>query len=167
MGRRRRREVEVAVETPFLRINLDLPDAAQSVPLCRRMLRFVLEELALPEARAADIELAVSEATGNVVRHAYAEAGHSYRVTVEFFARCVRLQVEDAGRGFIRADVPPPTREQLGGRGLWLIEQLADAATVSVLPDGGCHLDAEFTLPHPLAFPAATAVVDTDTLGQE
>jgi anti-sigma regulatory factor (Ser/Thr protein kinase) len=150
------------VETSFLRINLDLPDAAQSVPLCRRMLRFVLEELALPEARAADIELALSEATGNVVRHAYVEAGHTYRVTVEFFSHCVRLQVEDTGRGFNRDDVPLPTREQLGGRGLWLIEQLADAATVSALPDGGCCLVAEFALPHPVAFPVLPPVVDPD-----
>jgi anti-sigma regulatory factor (Ser/Thr protein kinase) len=157
------------VDTPFLRINLELPDAAQSVPLCRRMLRFVLDELQVPESRAADIELAISEATGNVVLHAYPEQGHYYRVTVEFFSHCVRLQVEDSGCGFVRADVPPPCQERPGGRGLWLIEQLADIASVTTLPNGGCHLAAEFALPHPLAFPtphltvASEAVEEADT----
>jgi anti-sigma regulatory factor (Ser/Thr protein kinase) len=131
------------------------------------MLRFALDELAVPEARSADIELAVSEATGNVVRHAYAEAGHSYRVTIEFFTRCVCLQVEDAGRGFIRASVPPPNAEQVGGRGLWLIEHLADSTTISALPDDGCCLRAEFGLTHPLGFLAPCPPRTTDSLGEE
>jgi len=130
------------------------------------MLRFALDELAVPEARAADIELAVSEATGNVVRHAYAEVGHSYRVTIEFFSRCVCLQVEDAGRGFTRASVPPPNAEQVGGRGLWLIEHLADDTTISSLPDGGCCLRADFALPHPLGFLPTYPPEATDPLGE-
>src|SRR5688500_15653881 len=104
---------------------MELPDEAQSVPLCRRTLRFVLSELAVPEARAADIELALSEATGNVVRHAYTDVGHSYRVVIEFFSSCVRLVVTDTGRGFSPTDVPEPDLEEVGGRGLWLIEHLA------------------------------------------
>lgn len=155
------------MDTPFLRINLELPDAAQSVPLCRRMLRFVLDELCVPAARAADIELAISEATGNVVLHAYAEEGHDYRVTVEFFPHCVRLQVEDSGRGFVRAEVPAPSEEQPGGRGLWLIEQIADTASVTTLPNGGCHLAAEFALPHPLAFPMPPPMRDSGRLEGE
>jgi anti-sigma regulatory factor (Ser/Thr protein kinase) len=152
------------VDTPFLRINLELPDAVQSVPLCRRMLRFVLDELQLPESRAADIELAISEATGNVVLYAYPDQGHHYRVTVEFFSHCVRLQVEDAGCGFVPADVPAPSRDQAGGRGLWLIEQLADTASVTTLPIGGCHLAAEFALPHPLAFPTPHLTVSSEAV---
>jgi serine/threonine-protein kinase RsbW len=141
------------VETPFLRLNMELPDEAQSVPLCRRTLRFMLNELAVPEARAADIELALSEATTNVVRHAYSEAGHNYRVIVEFCSACVRLVVTDTGRGFSRTDVPEPDLGVVGGRGIWLIEQLADAATITSTPLGGCRLEAEFSLPQPVIYP--------------
>jgi anti-sigma regulatory factor (Ser/Thr protein kinase) len=141
------------LEAPFLRIRLELPDQAASVPLCRRALRLVLGELAVAAKRADDIELAISEATGNVVRHAFAHPGHQYQVTLEFFADSVRLRVEDDGIGFLRAAVPDPDLEQLGGRGLWLIEQLADAVTVDALPGGGCRLQAEFTLPSPPALP--------------
>ena len=141
------------METPFLRLNMELPDEAESVPLCRRTLRFILNELAVPELRAADIELALSEATSNVVRHAYAEDGHRYRVTVEFFSACVRLVVTDTGRGFCRAAIPEPDLEVAGGRGIWLIEQLADSATIISTPSGGCRLEAEFSLPQPAVYP--------------
>jgi anti-sigma regulatory factor (Ser/Thr protein kinase) len=116
-----------------------------------------LEELAVAKKRADDIELALSEATGNVVRHAFAHPGHQYQVTVEFFAHCVRLRVEDAGIGFLRAAVQDPDVEQIGGRGLWLIEQLADVVAVDALPGGGCRLQAEFTLPSPPTLPHSAA----------
>jgi anti-sigma regulatory factor (Ser/Thr protein kinase) len=78
---------------------------------------------------ADDIELAISEATGDVIRHAYSQPGHHYRVLVEVFHDCLRLLVEDGGRGFLRANVPDPDKAQAGGRGIWLIEQLADEMT--------------------------------------
>jgi serine/threonine-protein kinase RsbW len=140
---------EVAVETPVLRMSLELPDQAVSVPLCRRMLRAVLADLAVNPSRAADIEMALSEAITNVVEHAYARPGQHYRVRLEFFSHCVRLLVEDQGRGFVRAAVPEPSEAQPRGRGLWLIEQLADAVTIQTLPGGGCRLEAEFTLAPP------------------
>jgi serine/threonine-protein kinase RsbW len=141
------------VEAPLLRIRLELPDQAASVPLCRRVLRFFLGELTVAKQRADDLELALSEATGNVVQHAFAHPGHQYQVTVEFFQHCVRLRVEDEGIGFLRAAVPEPDVEQIGGRGLWLIEQLADVVTVDALPGGGCRLEAEFALPAPPTLP--------------
>jgi anti-sigma regulatory factor (Ser/Thr protein kinase) len=137
----------------LLRIKLELPDQTASVPLCRRTLRFVLAELAVAQKRAEEIELAISEATGNVIRHAYTHTGHHYHVTVEFYADSLRLRVEDEGIGFQRAAVPDPHPEQLGGRGLWLIEQLADVVTIDALPGGGCRVEAAFTLPSPPAFP--------------
>jgi anti-sigma regulatory factor (Ser/Thr protein kinase) len=141
------------LEATLLRIKMELPDQAASVPLCRRALRFFLTELAVAQKRAEDIELAISEATGNVIRHAYSHPGHQYHVTLEFYADRLRLRVEDEGIGFVRAAVPDPDAEQLGGRGLWLIEQLADRVTVDALPGGGCRLEAAFMLPSPPAFP--------------
>jgi hypothetical protein len=41
----------------------------------------------------------------------------------------------------------------VGGRGIWLIEQLADAATITSTPLGGCRLEAEFSLPQPVIYP--------------
>jgi anti-sigma regulatory factor (Ser/Thr protein kinase) len=131
-------------------IQMELPSEAETVPLCRRTAQALLTDLAVDEERAADIAMVLSEAAGNVVRHAYSHSHHLYRVTLSFYSDRVRLEVADAGCGFVHTAARRPDAEQLGGRGLWLIEQLADATTVSTLPDGGCVLRAEFLLPHPL-----------------
>ena len=139
-------------EPLLLRISLDLSDEAQSVPICRGTLRYLLQALAVEQERASDIELALSEATGNVVRHAYAEHGNRYLVGIEFYAQRVRLVIRDEGRGFNRAARSEPDLDSLGGRGLWIIERLANAVAISTLPGGGCCLEAEFALPTRIEF---------------
>src|SRR5437764_219866 len=134
-----------------MQISLNLPDEAQTVPLCRRVLRTVLQELDVPAEQAADIELVLGEAAGNVIRHAYAHPGHEYRVVLDFAPECIHLTVSDSGGGFQRGSVLDPDVEQLSGRGIWLIEQLADVATIRAIPAGGCCLEAEFHVP--LSFP--------------
>jgi anti-sigma regulatory factor (Ser/Thr protein kinase) len=132
------------------RIHMELPSEAQTVLLCRQTATAMLEDLAVDKQRAADIAMVLSEAAGNVIRHAYPRAVHVYHVTLTFFTDRIRLAVADEGCGFVRNTVPEPDAEQPGGRGLWLIEQLADTLSVSRLPNGGCLLEAEFLLPHPL-----------------
>jgi anti-sigma regulatory factor (Ser/Thr protein kinase) len=130
----------------MFQISLDLPNEAESVPLCRRIVRAALRELAVEADRGYAIETVVTEATANVIRHAYDHPGQHYRVVVEFFTNRVRLQVSDHGRGFSRAAVADPEEDQMGGWGLPLIEQLADTASFRTSPDGGCLVEAEFVL---------------------
>jgi anti-sigma regulatory factor (Ser/Thr protein kinase) len=141
----------------LLRLSLDVPDTAPSVALCRRTLRCLLAALAVDPVRAYEIELALGEATTNVIRHAYSHPGHRYTVCMEIFMDRVRLRVADQGRGFRRADVPEPEEEKAGGWGLWLIEQLAASATVRPRRGGGSLLEAEFPLAAPIALPPAVA----------
>jgi anti-sigma regulatory factor (Ser/Thr protein kinase) len=134
-------------------IQMELPSEAGTVPLCHRTAQVLLQDLAVDEARAAEIAVAVSEATGNVVRHAGARSDQPYCVTLTFFTDRVRLVVADQGCGFTPVAASEPDLEPLGGRGLWLIEQFADAVAISTLPGGGCTLEAEFFLPHPIPTP--------------
>jgi serine/threonine-protein kinase RsbW len=134
----------------LLQMSLDLPDEAASVPLCRKAVRSVLRELSVEEGRAFEIELAVSEAAANVIRHAYAQPGNRYLVSIKCFPDRVLLQVADQGQGFARADVPHPDEERSGGRGLWIIEQVAHVATVRRVAGGGSLLEAEFRLSEPI-----------------
>jgi anti-sigma regulatory factor (Ser/Thr protein kinase) len=127
-------------------MSLDLPDEAQTVPLCRKTIRAVLQELDVDPDQAFEIELVVSEAAANVIRHAYTHPGNRYLVCIEIHMDRMLLQVEDHGRGFSHAAVPAPDEDQCGGRGIWLIEQLAEVAFFRMLSGGGCRMEAEFAL---------------------
>ena len=131
-----------------MQIRLDLPDEAATVPLCRRVVRTLLTDLGMEVEQVADIELVVSEATANVIRHAGDHPGHRYQFSLAVEADRVRVTVVDQGRGFVRSLIAAPDLEREGGRGLWLMEQLADTITFAALPGGGCRLDAEFLCPH-------------------
>jgi anti-sigma regulatory factor (Ser/Thr protein kinase) len=142
-----------AGEKQLLQISLDLPDEAASVPVCRKAVRAVLHDLNVDSLRALDIETAVGEAAANVVRHAYSQPGNRYRVSVTIYADHVCLQVKDNGRGFNRASLSDPSGEQVGGWGIWLIEQMADQAAFHCCDDSGALLEASFFLSRPATLP--------------
>jgi serine/threonine-protein kinase RsbW len=133
----------------LVRFALDLPDDTASVPLCRHATRVILEHLNIPADRRYEIELALGEAATNVVRHAYPHPGHQYRVELEISESKVCLAVMDQGQGFVRDAVPDPDEEQMGGRGIQLIEQIADVAWFECIKGQGTKLVAEFAVPDP------------------
>jgi anti-sigma regulatory factor (Ser/Thr protein kinase) len=130
----------------LVRFALDLPDDTVSVPLCRHAVRVVLEYLKIASDRRYEIELALGEAATNVVRHAYPHPGHQYRVELEISENKVCLAVLDQGQGFARELVPDPDEEQLGGRGIQLIEQMADVVWFECVKGQGTKLVAEFAV---------------------
>jgi anti-sigma regulatory factor (Ser/Thr protein kinase) len=131
----------------LVRLSLDLPDDAASVPLCRHVTRVILEQLKISPERRQEIELALGEAASNVVRHAYPRPGNQYHVEVELVRETLRLTVMDHGQGFAREAVPDPDEAQLGGRGVQLIEQIADVAWFECVKGQGTRLVAEFAIP--------------------
>jgi len=87
--------------------------------------RFITGLLGKQWPRLDDIVLLASEITSNAVRHTASGDGGSFDVTVSFFAAgdCVRVEVADQGS----ASEPRMTGEDdLGGRGLRIVEVLAD-----------------------------------------
>jgi len=130
-----------------MRVILEVPGEAPSLRFCRHVLRALLEELAFDTARAFDIELVLCEAVANVIRHAHAGAGQSCQVSVEVAADRLVLRVIDQGCGFTPRPRAAPAGDQIAGRGLWLIERLADRSQVRTAPGKGCQLEAEFALP--------------------
>src|SRR5713226_470002 len=130
----------------LVRFALDLPDDTVSVPRCRHATRGVLEHLKIASDHRYEIELALGEAATNVVRHAYHHPGHQYRVELENSENKVCLTVLDQGQGLARDAVPDPEEEQLGGRGIQLIEQIADVAWFECVKGQGTKLVAEFAV---------------------
>lgn len=93
------------------------------------------------DALAASIAVAVSEAVGNVVRHAYPGKGTG-RVEVEaqLEEKTIVVSVSDGGKGMAARP-----RSGSSGMGLPVIGRLADGVTV-VSDNGGTRLSMRFQL---------------------
>src|SRR5262245_11599265 len=110
-----------------VRLALYLPRDAVSVPLTRRILVAALASLGVTEECRADIQLAVAEACGNVIRHA--RPTDEYQVSVAFDREQCTIDVVDTGpgmKGFPVDGLAPPAPDEESGRGLHLIRMLAD-----------------------------------------
>ncbi|GGS83609.1 hypothetical protein GCM10010156_47780 [Planobispora rosea] len=105
-------------------IALRLPRDAASVPVIRQMLDSALDALGVQRQIREDIQLMLSEACSNVIKHA--ASSDDYTVRTELcHDRCV-IKVVDEGKGFdfTGARQAPPNAES--GRGLMIMEALAD-----------------------------------------
>lgn len=91
------------------------------------------QRLGLPDDRVADVELIVTELVTNGVRH----TGGSCRLTVWQEAGHLVCEVRDTGHlTDPLAGRRPPNPEQLGGRGLLIVNELADLVRVHTTPHG-------------------------------
>jgi serine/threonine-protein kinase RsbW len=109
---------------------LHLPREASSVPVVRRLCRSSFRTLGVEEECLADLELAVTEACTNVLRHANG-ATDEYEVEVKATASTCALQVKDTGEGFTPGAglLGPPAMDRPlaeGGRGIHLMRVLVD-----------------------------------------
>jgi serine/threonine-protein kinase RsbW len=112
---RGRRTIHLSAEADF-----------PSVRLLAAACHGVLAEWGLSEERRSLLELAVVEATTNVVRHAYGGRGGRVEVELVREGRTIALSVLDSGVSFDPTLVPPP-REP-------------DPADPSTWPEGGMGL---------------------------
>ncbi|HWT24449.1 MAG TPA: ATP-binding protein [Solirubrobacteraceae bacterium] len=115
-----------------------------AVPICvgrvRRELDAALAGLDVDEDRRGDIALVVTEATTNVVLHAYGDREGPMYVAGSVANRSVGVTVSDCGRGMGEFTEHPGM-----GAGLGLIGRLADAIRVAgESPDGGTRVSAVF-----------------------
>ncbi|WP_170322563.1 ATP-binding protein [Acrocarpospora macrocephala] len=104
----------------------DLPGVAESVPLARRYVRDVLVSAGC--TRIDDALLLTSELLGNAIRHSDSgrEPGGSVSVVVCREVGVVRVEVIDQGSPSSKPEVVvDPNGEGCGGRGLWLVSQIA------------------------------------------
>jgi serine/threonine-protein kinase RsbW len=120
---------------------LSLPRDQRSVPVTRHAIRAILLALGVEQACTSDIEVALSEACTNVLRHAAPAAQYEVRLRLSD-QRCV-LQVVEVDRGgagerpaiLPAAETPPGDAER--GRGLLLMRALVDRVGFRTLPDAG------------------------------
>ncbi|QJT08838.1 ATP-binding protein [Oceanidesulfovibrio marinus] len=80
-----------------------------------------------------NIDLSLSEACANVVRHAYAKEPFSSKQQIEidltlYEGRTIEIEISDWGCGFpeFPVDIKNASPEAEGGRGLFIMSELAD-----------------------------------------
>ncbi|MEU1178740.1 ATP-binding protein [Streptomyces sp. NPDC005820] len=125
--------------------SLHLRREAASVPLARRLLLGTMETAGVDPDVSYDLSVALSEACANAVEHGgeYARGGPSeaYRVTAYLDGEKCRIEVADSGPGFT-GDRPAPAPARMSadaeeGRGLFLIQELADHVHIGNTPGRG------------------------------
>ncbi|MEU4407156.1 ATP-binding protein [Streptosporangium sp. NPDC023963] len=105
-------------------IALRLPRDAASVPVIRQLLDSSLQALGVVPQIREDIQLMLSEACSNVIQHA--TPSDDYMVSTELTRdRCV-IKVVDAGNGFDFSETTSPAPTSEHGRGLLIMQALAD-----------------------------------------
>ena len=106
-----------------------LPPAPESVSAARR---FVTESLTgLPDDTLHAAALVVSELATNCVLH----AGSEFRISVQPGTARIRIEVSDSGGGNVRLRHPTPSEAH--GRGLQIVDALADAWGTVIDPADG------------------------------
>ena len=120
-------------------VRLDFPAKADYLLLARLALSGLARTLTLDEEDVADLKLAVTEACGNAVRHAYEGDDGSVAVSYVVGPGTLELIVEDRGTGISDGDdaLEEDDYEPLeGGMGMAIIRAVVDAVDVREGADG-------------------------------
>jgi serine/threonine-protein kinase RsbW len=128
-------------------VRLHLPREADSVPAVRRLLRCALTILHVDRQSGTDLEIALTEACANVVKHA--AGADRFEVHLDVAEDRCAIDVLDNGSGFDPdADDgdASPAADSERGRGLFLIKALSDNVRMHSAPRSGSliHFEKSF-----------------------
>ncbi|MFF4378153.1 ATP-binding protein [Kitasatospora sp. NPDC001547] len=111
-----------------------LDSRAESTPLARYLLRAYLSGLPSGERYSDTAELLLGELFANAVQHSDAPDDRHVEVRFTLVDSCLRLEVHDAGSGRPVLHAPAPEDEH--GRGLFLVNELAERWGCAERPGG-------------------------------
>ena len=118
-------------------IRLTFPAKADYLVLARLALSGAVRHLDLDDGEVADLKLAVTEACGNAVRHAYSSDSGPVGVALVLDPDKLVMIVEDQGEGveLPLAEAPAPSSLE-SGMGLGIIRAIVDELDVQPGADG-------------------------------
>jgi serine/threonine-protein kinase RsbW len=120
-------------------VRLTIPARAEYITLCRLALTGLARLRPIPEELVADLKLALTEATSNSVRHAYAEGKGVVEISYELSRDRLVIEVNDDGEGFDHdddGDIGDLENLSEGGLGIAIIRSIADEFVLTRGPDG-------------------------------
>jgi serine/threonine-protein kinase RsbW len=138
---------------PNLDLSLNLPRESGSVPVVRRLAAQALRAFGVDDDDIYDVQLAISEACGNVIDHA--ADTDTYEVKVELAVDRCAITVVDQGGGFDATSIPGEAELSAeAGRGVALMRALVDNLAFRSEPQVGAvvHMvkSLEYDPSHPL-----------------
>ncbi len=118
---------------------LKLPSSTQSICRLEEFIQCVASQYNICQDKFPDILISLTEAVNNAIIHGNQENENKYvHIVLDETSKGLAFTVHDEGPGFNPLNLPDPTSpEQLeccGGRGVFLMNQLADE--VRYLNDG-------------------------------
>jgi serine/threonine-protein kinase RsbW len=122
-------------------VSLRFPAKPDYLLLARLALSGIARQLPVGDDQLADLKLALTEACGNAVRHAYADTPGDVSVVFEIDDERLFMTVEDRGEGIRAPDSPGddeelPVRPLESGMGMPIIRAIVDELVVESGPDG-------------------------------
>lgn len=118
--------------------SLNLPKDSTSVPVVRRISREALSSLGVLDGCISEIEVALSEACTNVLKHVEGTED-AYEVTVEVNEQLCEIRVIDTGNGFDHESEGRTHADNAaeGGRGIFLMRAMVDNIEFTSAPESG------------------------------
>lgn len=108
----------------LVRMQLSLPTEARYVGMMRNVAQCVMADIGAPGDASEDVQLAVTEACANAVRHSDV---NEYVVHLNVDDSLCEVEIVDLGGGFDPPVVPAPGANDMeNGRGLFLMQELVD-----------------------------------------
>jgi serine/threonine-protein kinase RsbW len=119
-----------------VKMQLSLPTEARYVGMMRSVAECVMSDIGVPTDANEDVQLAVTEACANAVRHS--DVGE-YIVRLMFDDHSCEVEVVDLGSGFDPDEIRLQGEDFEHGRGLYLMQELVDDLQF-VRGDDGTHV---------------------------
>ena len=125
------------------RFQIKLPIETVNLEIIRDFVAHIAQNMGFSEENIHRIELAVDEASTNVIKHAYKKTnGNQKFISVQVTTYPDRLQIDviDSGKGFNPRKIKMPPMDiylkemKRGGLGLYLIKTLMDKVEYEIRP---------------------------------
>jgi serine/threonine-protein kinase RsbW len=118
--------------TPESALQISIAARPHNIVIVRQVVGALAEAFGLPPASCFDVQLAVTEACANVVRHAYEDGRGPIEITVDPEADALKIVVADHGRG-----IGPSPDTDGPGLGLPMIAALTEKLAIDHPPGTG------------------------------
>lgn len=129
-------------------ISIEIPSLLDNIRIVESFIDNAREKYHIDDDVYGNIMIAVIESVNNAIIHGNAaDKKKNVHLTANFEEELVRFFVKDEGNGFNFNDLPDPTApenlEKTGGRGIFLMRNLADEISFS---DEGRKVELAFYL---------------------